>query len=135
MQLKGRSPSDGNDGLWSLDDSLEELGQLARTAGAKVVGSMTQHRERTTHTYLGKGKLEELRELRHTYDTVVLDDELTPTQQRNLEGALDVKVIDRTVVSPGAPGRRYRHPRPRRDPDRDRPASDPQENPAPEAPA
>ena len=61
---------------------------------------MTQHRERPTHTYLGKGKLEELRELRHTYDTVVLDDELTPTQQRNMENALgaDVKVIDRSAL-------------------------------------
>ena len=61
---------------------------------------MVQHLERPTHTYLGKGKLEELRALRHSYDTVILDDELTPTQQRNLENALgeSVKVIDRTAL-------------------------------------
>ena len=100
VQIKGRSSSADNDGLWSLEDALEELGQLARTAGAQVVGSMKQHLERTKHTYLGKGKLEELRDLRNTYDTVVLDDELTPTQQQNLEDALGdgVKVIDRSAL-------------------------------------
>jgi len=81
-------------------DSLEELAQLARTAGAEVVGTLVQHLEHPTHTYLGKGKLEELRALRHSYGTVILDDELTPTQQRNVENALgeSVKVIDRTAL-------------------------------------
>lgn len=61
---------------------------------------MAQYLERFTHTYLGKGKLEELFDLRHSYDTVILDDELTPTQQRNVENALgeSVKVIDRTAL-------------------------------------
>ena len=61
---------------------------------------MTQNVERPTHTYLGKGKLEEVRSLRHTFDTLILDDELNPTQQRNVENALGegVKVIDRTAL-------------------------------------
>jgi GTP-binding protein HflX len=61
---------------------------------------MTQRLERPANTYLGKGKLEELKELREGYDTVILDDELRPTQQQNLEAALgeSVKVIDRTAL-------------------------------------
>ncbi len=56
--------------------------------------------ERPVHTYLGKGKLEELRSLRDSFDTLILDDELTPTQQRNLENAFgeNIKVIDRTAL-------------------------------------
>ena len=79
---------------------MEELAQLARTAGADVAGTMTQHLDRFTHTYMGKGKLEELRALGHSYDTIILDDELTPTQQWNVEKALgeSVKVIDRTAL-------------------------------------
>ncbi len=61
---------------------------------------MTQSVERPNQTYLGKGKLEEVRALRDTFDTLILDDELTPTQQRNVENALGegVKVIDRTAL-------------------------------------
>lgn len=61
---------------------------------------MTQSVEHPNQTYLGKGKLEELLALRASYDTVILDDELRPNQQRNLEKALgeDVKVIDRTAL-------------------------------------
>ena len=90
----------GSHTLWSLADSMGELAQLARTAGAQVVGTVVQHLDRRTQTYLGKGKLEEVRDLRDSYDTVILDDELTPTQQRNLENALgeNVKVIDRTAL-------------------------------------
>ena len=90
----------GTRSLWSLTDSLEELGQLVRTAGAQVVGSVAQNLEHSTHTYLGKGKLEEVRELGSSYGTLILDDELTPTQQRNLENTLGegVKVIDRTAL-------------------------------------
>ena len=85
----------------SLRDSVEELGELARSAGARVVRTVTQRLNRPTQTYLGKGKVEEV--LEHVksdhIDTVVCDDELTPTQQRNLENALkDVKVIDRTAL-------------------------------------
>ncbi|MBI4297730.1 MAG: GTPase HflX, partial [Chloroflexi bacterium] len=86
--------------LWTLDDSLEELGLLARTAGAEVVSTLTQRLDRRTHSYVGKGKLEEVQVLRDDLqaDVVIFDDELTPTQQRNLEQALDVKVIDRTAL-------------------------------------
>ncbi len=86
--------------IWSPKDSLEELAQLASSAGADVVGTAVQRLDRTTHTYLGKGKLEELLASRDSYDTLILDDELTPTQQRNLESALGqgIKVIDRTAL-------------------------------------
>ena len=95
LRLKGRS------GLWAAEDSLEELGELARTAGARVVGSTIQRLERPTHSYVGKGKLEELKRLvkEHLAETIICDDELTPTQQRNLENASNgVKVIDRTAL-------------------------------------
>ena len=82
--------------------SLSELADLARTAGAKVVGTLTQQLSKPTHYYLGKGKLEQLKDtvLAKRIDTVICDDELTPTQQRNLERALEekVKVIDRTAL-------------------------------------
>ena len=82
--------------------SLAELAELARTAGAMVVGDLTQNLRKPTHHYLGKGKLEELKSIVQAkrVDTVICDDELTPTQQRNLERALDenIKVIDRTAL-------------------------------------
>ena len=87
--------------LWSAKDSLTELGDLARSAGARVVESMLQRLDRPTHTYLGKGKLEECRQQakQHNIDTVICDDELSPTQQRNLEDALGgLKIIDRTAL-------------------------------------
>ena len=88
---------------------MDELAQLARSAGAQVVGSVSQRIDRPTHTYLGKGKLDELRRRAADMDahTVVCDDELTPTQQRNLENALDgLKVIDRTGLILDVFGRR-----------------------------
>ncbi|MBI2171390.1 MAG: GTPase HflX [Chloroflexi bacterium] len=90
----------GRRDLWPIEDSVAELAQLAGTAGAQVVGRITQRLERPTHTYLGTGKLEDLKALREGYDTVILDDELRPTQQQNLEAALgeSVKVIDRTAL-------------------------------------
>src|SRR5713226_8304077 len=86
---------------WRVSDSLEELARLAETADVEVVGSVTQ---KLTHplagTYVGKGKLDEIKELRDSleYDLVIVDDELTPAQQRNLEKALDVKILDRTAL-------------------------------------
>ena len=80
---------------------LRELGELAKTAGAEVVGTLTQDRDRfEPGTYLGTGKLEELRELVLSVnaDLVITDDELSPAQQKNLERALDVRVLDRTAV-------------------------------------
>ena len=78
-----------------------ELAELARSAKAFVVGSMVQQLEKPTSVYLGKGKVDELCELakRKRINTIIFDDELTPTQQRNLENALGgVKVIDRTAL-------------------------------------
>lgn len=86
---------------WTLEDSLEELKQLAHTAGVEVVGALTQHLPQPSPThYLGKGKLEDLITLKQeiNYDTVIFDDELSPRQQRNLEEILHVKVIDRTAL-------------------------------------
>jgi len=86
---------------WPIDKSLDELAQLASTAGAEVVGRMTQrlHTPSRTH-YLGKGKLEELIALKGStnYNVAVFDDELTPQQQKELEEALQVKVIDRVAL-------------------------------------
>jgi GTP-binding protein HflX len=86
---------------WSTQSSLDELAQLANTAGAQVVGRTLQRLDRpNSATYIGKGKVEEVVALRQElpYDVVVFDDELSPSQQRNLEEALKVKVIDRTAL-------------------------------------
>lgn len=80
---------------------MGELGQLARTAGAEVVGTMTQRLETPTAAhYIGKGKLEELVSIKEKvgFELVIFDDELSPAQQRNLERALGVKVIDRSAL-------------------------------------
>ena len=87
--------------LWGLEESLTELAELARSARAIVVATVTQRMDRPTQTYLGKGKLEELKGLLYAKraSTVICDDELTPTQQRNLEKELGgAKVIDRTAL-------------------------------------
>lgn len=84
-----------------MELSLEELVLLARTAGAEVVGRLMQRlREPSRTHYLGKGKLAELVSLRDStpYDVVIFDDELTPRQQRNIEEALQIKVIDRAAL-------------------------------------
>ena len=85
---------------WSLEDTLRELAYLTETAGAEVVGQITQRSARYAHTYVGKGQLEEINELVAETEAgvVIFDDELTPTQQRNVESALEVKVIDRTAL-------------------------------------
>ncbi|RPJ64247.1 MAG: GTPase HflX [Dehalococcoidia bacterium] len=88
-------------GGWKIESSLEELNQLARTAGAEVVGKFVQKMEKASSThYLGSGKLQELIDLKEElkYDTAIFNDELAPRQQRNLEEALGVKVIDRTAL-------------------------------------
>jgi len=80
---------------------MAELAALAYTAGANVVGKMTQKLRSPSKTqYLGKGKLEELVKLREQldYDTIIVDDELTPQQQQNLEDVLHAKVIDRIAL-------------------------------------
>lgn len=95
--LAAVSTEDGDDTAYSVD----ELEELAATAGAETVGRVIQNRE-SVHpgTYLGKGKLAELKEL--IWETgatgIICDDELSPAQLRNLEDALDTKVMDRTMV-------------------------------------
>ena len=82
-------------------ESMKELAELVDTAGAIVLESIVQSRERIhPGTYLGKGKIEEVRERIEQLDAtgVVCDDELTPAQLRNLEDLLDTKVMDRTMV-------------------------------------
>ena len=81
--------------------SLDELGELASTAGARTVGRVIQNRENVhPGTYLGKGKIDEVREMLWDLQAtgVICDDELSPAQLRNLEDALDTKVMDRTMV-------------------------------------
>jgi GTP-binding protein HflX len=92
---------DESESLWSVEDSLHELGTLARTAGARVVGTMIQRlRHPDVVTYLGKGKVQELSDKEKTlgFDLVIVDDELSPSQQRNLEKILHARVLDRTAL-------------------------------------
>ena len=82
-------------------ESLAELAELARTAGTKVVGRTTQRLEHpAVATYIGSGKVEEVKAAaeEHNANVVIFDDELAPSQQRNLEKALGTKVIDRTAL-------------------------------------
>lgn len=81
--------------------SLKELEELAETAGAEVVSKVLQNREGIhPGTYVGKGKLEELRELLYHLDAdgIICDDELTPAQMKNLEEELSCKIVDRTLL-------------------------------------
>jgi GTPase len=83
------------------NETLEELHELLRTAGVAGVGSLVQHREHPhPNSYLGSGKLEELKAeiARADANLVACDDELSPRQERNLENALGVPVIDRTAI-------------------------------------
>ncbi|MDO4765588.1 MAG: GTPase HflX [Eubacteriales bacterium] len=83
------------------EDSLVELAELADTAGGQVVGTMIQPLEaRNKKTYIGKGKVEELKELIEETGAAaaIADDELSPSQIRNLEEALGVKVLDRALL-------------------------------------
>lgn len=86
--------------IWTLEDSIDELAELARAAGANPVAQITQYQHKPSPTYIGAGKLEELKEIIHEQriDTVIFDDELMPSQQRSLEDTLKVKVIDRTAL-------------------------------------
>jgi GTP-binding protein HflX len=83
------------------DRELAELHELARTAGVETIGELVQHRvQPDRRTYVGKGKLEELK---HAYkesgaEVLLVDDELDPTQQRALENALNARVVDRTQL-------------------------------------
>lgn len=92
---------DDDESLWSAEDSISELGALARTAGAEVAGSLVQRlRHPDPVTYIGKGRAQELGVLSKELDLdlVIADDELSPAQQRSLETLLDTRVIDRTTL-------------------------------------
>ena len=95
--LVGVSEQDGDD----AEDSVAELAELVKTAGATVIGTMIQKRE-LIHpgTYIGTGKVAELKELIMELGAtgIVCDDELSPAQLRNLEDMLDTKVMDRTLI-------------------------------------
>lgn len=95
--LVGVSEQDGDD----AEDSLAELAELVKTAGASVAGTLIQKRE-LIHpgTYVGTGKVAEIAELlEHTGATgIVCDDELSPAQLKNLEAMLNTKVMDRTLI-------------------------------------
>ena len=95
--LVGVSEQDGDD----AEDSVEELAELVKTAGATVVGTLIQKRE-LIHpgTYVGTGKVQEIAELvEETGATgIVCDDELSPAQLKNLESMLNTKVMDRTLI-------------------------------------
>ena len=97
MILVGVATNDGDD----TAESLDELEELIKTAGAETIAKVIQNRE-SVHpgTYIGKGKIEEVRLLAQELDAtgVVCDDELSPAQLKNLEGALQIKVMDRTVT-------------------------------------
>jgi GTP-binding protein HflX len=83
------------------ESDLDELGQLVDTAGADVVGRILQRRSKPDPaTYVGKGKVQELKELSEALDcdTVVFDEDLSPAQQRNLEAQLGRTALDRTAV-------------------------------------
>ena len=85
----------------NVKESLDELEELADTAGAQTVGKIIQNRE-TVHpgTYIGKGKIEEVRALMLATDAtgIICDDELSPAQMNNLEHELECKVMDRTLL-------------------------------------
>jgi GTP-binding protein HflX len=88
-------------GLAAVEEQMLELGELARTAGLVVVGTETQRRQKPDPAlFFGKGKVESLHAIKHETDfnLLVVNEELSPRQQRNLEKNLDVKVIDRTEL-------------------------------------
>ena len=95
--LFAASTNDSDD----TEESVEELRELVKTAGAETVGVVIQNRENIhPGTYLGKGKIQELKEMvwESGATGVVCDDELSPAQLKNLEDALDTKVMDRTMI-------------------------------------
>lgn len=88
-------------GLYNAQVSIDELEQLADTAGAEVIAKLIQKRDKPEKaTYIGSGKLEELKEFAQANDAdlLIFDCELSPSQQRNIENETDVRVIDRTTL-------------------------------------
>ncbi|HEX4592852.1 MAG TPA: GTPase HflX, partial [Bryobacteraceae bacterium] len=101
VELKSRSRRGADHISYTIEESLEELKVLAESAGAVVEETIIQSRVAPdAATLIGKGKLEQLRNLvaAQELDVVLFDSDLTPTQQRNLERALDCKILDRTQL-------------------------------------
>ena len=91
----------GSNTLWTAEDSLEELKQLADTAGAEVVQKFLQKRPKPDPAFfIGRGKVQELALYvqQENIDLCIFDDELSPAQQRNIEQAMGVRVLDRTAL-------------------------------------
>lgn len=95
--LVGVQENDGDD----TEESLQELAELVKTAGAEVVGTVIQKRERIhPGTYVGKGKIDEIRTLLNALDAtgIICDDELSPVQMNHLQQELESKIMDRTLL-------------------------------------
>ena len=95
--LVGVQENDGDD----TEESLQELAELAKTAGAEVGGTVIQKRERIhPGTYVGKGKIDEIRTLLNALDAtgIICDDELSPVQMNHLQQELESKIMDRTLL-------------------------------------
>ena len=95
--LVGVQENDGDD----TEESLQELAELAKTAGAEVVGTVIQKRERIhPGTYVRKGKIDEIRTLLNALDAtgIICDDELSPVQMNHLQQELESKIMDRTLL-------------------------------------
>ena len=101
LHLTARRAPPGAADRTGVEESLEELAALAKAAGAQIADRQIQSRPRAdSATMIGSGKVEELKSLAafHKASVVIFDRDLTPTQQRNLETALDLKILDRTQL-------------------------------------
>lgn len=90
-----------NDSPWTVDDSLEELKQLADTAGATVIKKFIQKRPKPDPAFfIGRGKVQELAlyAQQENIDLCIFDDELSPAQQRNIESVMGIRILDRTAL-------------------------------------
>lgn len=90
-----------NDSLWTVDDSLEELKQLADTAGATVIKKFIQKRSKPDPAFfIGRGKVQELAlyAQQENIDLCIFDDELSPAHQRNIESVMGIRILDRTAL-------------------------------------
>lgn len=90
-----------SDSLWTVEDSLEELKQLADTAGATVIKKFVQKRQKPDPAFfIGRGKVQELALFaqQENIDLCIFDDELSPAQQRNIENVMGIRILDRTAL-------------------------------------
>ena len=85
---------------WDMDDRVEEIVNLAESANSEVSGITFQKLKKPVRTYLGSGKLSETKKqiIKDKADLIIVDDELSPNQQRYLEDLFKIKVVDRTAL-------------------------------------